>query len=91
MTRTYDVTLYGVIEQLTSKFKDKIQIEKDSKNNSLKNITYNVPSIYEGQTITLNLAEVSKIANIIYKSIFNKYPGLNLIYNYFLPPGGWIY
>ena len=78
MTKTYNVTPYGVKEQLISQFTE-ILIDN--------NKNYKVPSIIEGKTVTLNITEVMKIASIIYNSIFTRYPGLNLIYNYFIEMG----
>ena len=36
------------------------------------------------RVLNLNLSETYQLASIIHKSIFNKYPGLNIIYNYFI-------
>ena len=50
----------------------------------MKDIRYQVPSIFEGQFVTLNLNDIIKISQIIDAAIFTQYPGLNLIYDYFI-------
>lgn len=75
MTRTYNVTVMGVKDQLISKFKN--NSSKDSK-------LVNVPSINEGETVSLNVSELFQVASIIHNSIFKKYPGLNFVYDYFI-------
>ena len=72
MTKTYNVTLYGVNEQL----KDKFRVGKSK--------IFKVSSINKGEFITLRKPDIMKIAEIINKSIFIKYKGLNFIYNYFI-------
>lgn len=72
MTKTYNVTLYGVNEQL----KDKFRVGKSK--------IFKVSSINKGEMITLINPDIMKIAEIINKSIFIKYKGLNFIYNYFI-------
>ena len=72
MTKTYNVTLFGVKEQLINKFK----IGKSK--------IFKVSSINKGELITLRIPDILKIAEIINNSIFIKYKGLNFIYNYFI-------
>ena len=72
MTKTYNVTLFGVNEQL----KDKFRVGNSK--------IFKVSSINKGEMITLRKPDIMKIAKIINKSIFIKYKGLNFIYNYFI-------
>ena len=69
MTKTYNVTLYGIINQLKVKFKT--------------NNGYKINSIHKGEMITVESRDIVEIAKVINDSIFNKYKGLNFIYNYF--------
>jgi DNA-directed RNA polymerase len=72
MTTNYRVSAYGIRDQLASRFKtcklDKI-------------IKYEIPGI--GGPVLLNSTELLIIANIIKKCVFQQFPSLLLIYNYF--------
>lgn len=86
MTKVYNVSTYGIANQLKSKFKQKTedQIANQIKNN-LKNhykIYYIAPGIKD--EIILNPLDIYKIANIINDKIFIVFPSLNNIYSYFL-------
>lgn len=87
LTRTYNVSQFGVSNQLIKGFKSNsnenpivnIDNEKDAKRAFI-----NVPSIVKGKTVPLNMVELNKISKIIFDSIFKEYPGLNLVYKYFI-------
>ena len=80
MTKTYNVTVQGVVEQLINAFSKDLNITKKN----FKKAKFKVPSIIEGQTVELNISDLNKIAHIIHNSIFKKYPGLSFIYKYFM-------
>ena len=54
--------------------------------NDKKNIKYEVTNIYN-EKIILGNKELAMIAKIINDNIFNKYPSLKLLYNYFIDMG----
>lgn len=75
MTKTYNVTIIGIRDQLASKFKTIKEF---------KETLYLVPAINKSKIIKINESELLKIAEIINKAIFKTYPSLELIYNYFI-------
>ena len=77
MTKTYNVSQYGVKEQLTNIFS---KVTSDNK----KDVLYKVPSINENGYVLLTKYELFKVAEILYNSVFDRYPGLNFIYDYFI-------
>ena len=77
MTKTYKVTKFGIKEQLTNIFSN---VTSDNK----KVVLYKVPSINENGYVLLTNYELFKVAEIIYNSVFDRYPGLNFIYDYFI-------
>jgi DNA-dependent RNA polymerase len=79
MTKTYNVTLTGITEQLISMF------PKITKTINEKNMDfYLLPSTIDGEKIEVNFLELHKISEIINNIIFQTYPSLNLIYDYFI-------
>src|SRR5204862_7287364 len=88
MTKSYNVTTYGMKGQLMNKFeksenKRKIKIySKDCPNNFIEyeSPLYKVPSGH-GYT-ELTEPEIMKMAQIINDNIFTTYPSLNNIYKY---------
>jgi DNA-directed RNA polymerase, mitochondrial len=75
MTKTYNVTLMGIKDQLASKFK-KFKVGKEE--------IFILPAINKEKTVKINTIELIKIADIINKAIFKTYPSLDLIYSYFI-------
>ncbi len=67
--KTYLLTLYGIINQLKEKFRSGKE--------------YKIKSIHKGEMITVQSRDIIEIGKVINDSIFKKYKGLNLIYNYF--------
>jgi DNA-directed RNA polymerase len=75
MTRNYNVTVKGIVEQLKARIPKFI----------MNNITYyKFPAIGKNKTIDVTYAELYKIGEIIQKSLFKKYPSLEVIYSYFI-------
>lgn len=74
MTKVYNVSILGIKDQLISEFK-KVNLGE-------KTIRYEAPGI--NGRVLLNNTEVLKIASIINKTIFNEFPSLKTIYDYFL-------
>jgi DNA-directed RNA polymerase, mitochondrial len=75
MTKSYNVTLLGIKEQLISKFEKKKIGENE---------VYKVPSIIKNETVLLEKYEIFKIAQIINDTIFTLFPSLDFIYKYFI-------
>jgi DNA-directed RNA polymerase len=75
MTKVYNVSILGIKDQLISEFK-KVNLGE-------KTIRYEAPGI-NGARVLLNNSEVLKIASIINSTIFNEFPSLKIIYDYFL-------
>ena len=75
MTKTYNVTLLGIKDQLAARFK-KVKDGKD--------VIYLLPSLNKDKIVKINTIELIKIADIINKAIFKTYPSLDLIYKYFI-------
>lgn len=74
MTTTYNVTIKGVADQIK---------------NSLTKIKIEAHTFYKVETkdndyVNISFIEVWKMAEIIHSIIFNKFPSLRLIYDYFL-------
>jgi DNA-directed RNA polymerase len=74
MTKVYNVSILGIRDQLISEF--------TLVNLGAKTIRYKAPAI--NGHVLLNNSEVLKIASIINKTIFNEFPSLKTIYDYFL-------
>jgi len=84
MTKAYNVTTYGIIEQLKASL-EKIEEVVTNSNNSkktYKKILYKVPANNETGYIMLNSFEIGAIGSIISDNIFKKYPELEKIYKY---------
>lgn len=85
MTKTYNVSLRGMLEQLISVASKKFwKKEWDDKSLSEINKLYIVLP-YKGSDVEIHLSlkDVYKIAQIIEKNIFIKYNSLEIVYNYF--------
>jgi DNA-directed RNA polymerase, mitochondrial len=72
MTKNYNVSIFGMSEQLKSKFK---------KVNKKKNTLYMVPTNYG--YISLKRKQVFTLASLIDKQIFVSFPTLKVLYDYF--------
>ena len=83
MTKTYNVTNYGIAKQLESHF----EIEKKTivgKNGKLvEMIYYKVPS-HDGGYVLLSKSHLFVIAQIINEEVFIAFPPLQIIYDYLL-------
>ena len=81
MTKTYNVTLIGMKNQLVLSLGNRIS----SKNIELKNIKKNVviESCLTNELIELESKDIIKIAQIIESKIFSSFPLLESVYNYF--------
>jgi hypothetical protein len=79
MTKSYNVTTYGITEQLKSKL-EKVPKKIEYKGKEITVYDYKVPT-NEGYVI-LDLFEMEKLADIINNNIFNHFPILHSIYNY---------
>ena len=77
MTKTYNVSIYGIADQIINII-PKIKIE-GKKNEYL----YVLPGILNNE-VHLSKKYINKIAQIIYNEIFEMYPSLKIIYNYFI-------
>lgn len=97
MTKVYNVTVYGISQQLQGLFEDSISKEHDSKKMEIiKKIQNDLESELksnkkktkfkcsgkDGKSISLEKKEIFKIASLINDQIFINYPSLNYIYNY---------
>ena len=97
MTKVYNVTKYGMSQQLQSILKgedyvidkaneqtvEEINNElEDSIKSNKKKTRFTCPTI-DGKDIYLNKSDIYKIAEIINEQIFVLFPKLNNIYNYF--------
>lgn len=82
MTKTYNVSLFGITDQLKSSA-EKVESTIPSPKNPDKEIkifNYNFPSTKRNKKVLLSDSEVFKLAEIINKSIFKAYPSLYSIY-----------
>jgi len=79
MTKSYNVTTYGITEQLKSKLEkvQKVIIVKDKEKTVYD---YLVPT--KKGNIQLDMYEIERLADIINNNIFNQFPKLHSIYNY---------
>jgi hypothetical protein len=86
MTQVYNVTISGIFNQLKKKLnKQKVEhpTEKTKNGNPRHNTHYIVP-IKKGKEKLILYTDVYKISEIIYNEIFNIFPALKEIYNYFI-------
>ncbi len=83
MTTNYNVTKYGISEQLQEVFVkgDPLIIQKGLKN--IKIERFKVPNKNDEFTL-LNKLQIFKIASIINNQLFLQYPTLKIIYDYFI-------
>jgi DNA-directed RNA polymerase len=100
MTKVYNVTKYGISNQLQSIFKMNneedfanefyhkplYEIQKDTLDSfkSNKNNTKYYCLAKDGKKIELSKRDIYKIASVINEQIFVVFPSLNIIYNYFI-------
>ncbi len=93
MTKTYNVTRYGMKEQIKNKLKLKSEddlIEGDLKIIMRKNFKYRqgiylAPSkLVNEKYVHLNEIDIMKIAQILNDVIFIEYPSLGEVYNFFI-------
>lgn len=95
MTKTYNVTVRGIVSQLITYFKKEVVkvpkqkdiiTEEDGENLEMvySRTTFLVPTIHKETLVPLNILEIFEIAKIMNDIIFKKYPKLNIIYNYFI-------
>jgi DNA-directed RNA polymerase len=87
MTKVYNVTNYGIVNQIKSKLESKVIEEiSDSLKSKLKNNkkTVYICPIKNRGSIFLNSNDIFIIAKIINDQIFVLFPSLNGIYNYFI-------
>ncbi len=80
MTKSYNVTSYGITEQLKSKL-EKVEKIINYKGNDIIVYDYKVPTKNNGYVI-LDLFEMDKLADVINNNIFNHFPILHSIYEY---------
>jgi DNA-directed RNA polymerase len=80
MTKSYNVTTYGITEQLKSKL-EKVEKIIISKGKEIKVYDYLVPT-KNGEFVVLDTFEVETLASIINDNIFNQFPKLHSIYEY---------
>jgi DNA-directed RNA polymerase, mitochondrial len=80
MTKSYNVTTFGVTEQLKSKF-EKVAKTINHKGKEIIVYDYKVPT-KKNDYVLLNRIEVEKLADIINNNIFNQFPILHSIYKY---------
>lgn len=86
MTQVYAVTTFGIFRQIKSQFrKEKVldPIEKTKDGKSKYNNWYYVPT-KSGKEILLSHIDIYKMAEVISNQIFEIYPPLKQIYNYFI-------
>jgi hypothetical protein len=88
MTKTYNVSLIGMKEQISNQM-EKIKVYKDNSiNQDVIQIQNNsetfilIPTVH-GEKVKLNFKELFKLVKIIDQSIFTNYPYLEIVYNYF--------
>ena len=74
MTKVYNVSIMGIKDQLINNFK-KVKLDEST-------IRYEVPGIHG--KVLLNTQEIIKIASIINSTIFEQFPSLKTIYDYFI-------
>jgi DNA-directed RNA polymerase len=82
MTKVYNVTYYGIANQLESKLTKTIETIKNETSN-FKKVRYKVPNIH-GEFTLLSKSDLFIIAKIINEQIFIAFPPLQNIYNYFI-------
>jgi DNA-directed RNA polymerase len=80
MTQVYNVKVSGIFNQLKSKLE---VVEKLNKKTN-KTTKYYMAPTKDGKLVELSYMEVYDIANIISKAIFEIYPPLREIYDYFI-------
>jgi hypothetical protein len=81
MTKSYNVTTFGISEQLKSEL---VKVEKSITTKSGKNVKvfdYEVPT-NSGGTVKLDVYEIDKMAEVINNNIFIHFPKLHEIYTY---------
>jgi DNA-directed RNA polymerase len=96
MTKVYNVTNFGITQQIKSKL-DSVKILDDKENDNIlriqnlliknlkhkEKVYYLAPTI-EGGQINLTQKDLYKIATVINNQIFVLFPSLNKIYSYFI-------
>lgn len=82
MTKNYNVTTYGISEQLKYVF-EKIEKTIVRKDKEYKVYDYKVPAKNSDGFVVLDVFLIDKLADIINDNIFNQYNSLQNIFNYF--------
>ena len=82
MTKTYNVTTYGMKGQLMNKFERKEEKRVSPLNKEYKIYLYKVPSKPGIGELLIKEYEIMKIAQIVNDNIFSEYKSLNSIYKY---------
>lgn len=87
MTKSYNVTTFGISEQLKSLFEKvpkyiEIVNEKTKEVKTILVYDYKVPAINHDGYVLLDLKNLNKLAAIINNNIFNQFPILYNIYTY---------
>lgn len=80
MTKSYNVTTYGITEQLKSKL-EKVTKTILYKNKEIVVYDYKVPC-KKSDFVVLDVFEVENLADVINDNIFNQFPSLHSIYSY---------
>jgi len=80
MTKSYNVTTYGITEQLKSKL-EKVAKTITYKEREIEVYDYKVPA-KNNTYVILDLIEVELLSDIINNNIFNNFPILHSIYTY---------
>jgi hypothetical protein len=82
MTKSYNVTTFGIIEQLKSAL-EKVETKKTINGKERIIVKYKVPANNIDGFIILDKIQVEKLGRIINDNIFNHFPSLYLIYKFF--------
>lgn len=84
MTKTYNVSLFGISDQLKASAEkvEKTIINPKNPDKEIKIFNYNFPSRKRNSKVLLSDTEVFKLAEIINNSIFKAYPSLYSIYTF---------
>ena len=79
MTKTYNVTIEGIVNQLIDNLP---KIKSGLAGSEGYIYIYKTPSVIKGQYCHLNKEEIRKIAQIINDIFFDEYPLIRLFYEY---------
>lgn len=81
MTKAYNVTTIGIIDQLKESLE---KVEEEVDKTLIKTLKFKTPAKNHQNFLLLNHSQLGLLGGVISNNIFNLYPSLNTIYNFFM-------